>query len=216
MKGPRGSDWKYRKENQNAESMRNSIRKIRSEKGLSLVEVLMAVLLLTLSTIIITNAISLGTGLFRRQKQQAQAQMLLDAITVAVQDELRYATGISGNDSGFTYSSRNRAGKKNCRIAVSDTGHIVVQEPDDEKAGTPGAELELVSVDMYGDLVAFLGAGTTETGVADSVPGWDGELFTVSIFIALKTDPTKAIAQKTFTVKPLNPDYNAMPETTAS
>lgn len=163
---------------------------------MSLAEVLIAVLLLTLATTIAAECVRLGTSLFHREMRVSQAQMLMDSLTVSIQDELRYATGIEGTAgtdgtmASFTYSSRNRAGVKGCSLENKD-GHIVLHSPE-----SSGTDYELVSTSYYKGVSAEL-----------TSKAWDGESFEIAI--AIKDSVThNVITSKEFTVKAFNRDYN--------
>lgn len=173
--------------------------KLKSKKAMTLSEVLITVLLLTLATGIIAACISLGVRLFIKEKRVSQAQMLLDALTVSVQDELRYATGIQSVSGGtwFTYSSRNRAGSKDCsflnqRADDKEEQHVVIMD------GTN--QFELVSGELYRGLDATIRKDE------DASKAWDGELFYLQIDIKVKGSE-ELVTQKKFTIEPLNKEY---------
>ena len=173
--------------------------KIKSQSAMSLTEVLVAVLLLSLATGIIAVCFSLSTKLFIREKRVSQSQMLLDALTVSVQDELRYATSIQEDSEGswFSYCSRNRAGQKNCRLVSkadeSKEQHIMID------GGT--GKYELVSDEFYQGLDAYIERDP------DAAKTWDGQFFHLRIEIKVKgTD--ECVASKTFEVEALNAEYN--------
>ena len=159
---------------------------------MTLAEVLIAVVLLVISTSVIASCIGLGTTMFQKQKRISEAQMLLDALSVSIQDELRYATEISGS-TAFTYTSRNRAGASGCALSKdTGTGHIVID------AG-PGKTYELAAGNLYRKM-------NTELREAS----WDAaaRLFTIRIEVTDPADPGYIIAEKTFTAEPLNVAYS--------
>lgn len=168
------------------------LKKLKNHQGMTLAEVLIAVIIMIIATALMAACIRLGVTMFQKQKRVSQAQMLLDSLTVSIQDELRFATGISGG-TPFTYSSRNRAGQKDCSIvnSTAKAGHIVIKT-----SGTSATEIELAPDSAYDKLNSKLNSAS-----------WDGSVFTIDLIIYYD-DESKPITEKTFTVAPLSPDYN--------
>lgn len=120
--------------------------------------------------------------------------MLMDALTVSVQDELRYCTGIKAGADSFTYSSRNRAGEKQCEL-IDEEGRILI------KAGS--VKYKLVSEELYTGLEAEF-----------TTLSWSASDGTFHIGISIKSEGDTedgVITTKEFFVEPLNADYNAGP-----
>lgn len=169
---------------------RRFVKKLISKAGMTLTEVLMATLIMGLAAAVFASGLKFAADSFRN-RDRINAQMLCNTISSAVQDELKFATGIEGEGSSFTYSSRNRAGSKRCVIGEDfssgdGSGKVYIFDG--------GNKVRLISDDMYGNLAADLDAS------------WDGTKFSVSIEVH-KAGATEILSSKNFTVTPLNALY---------
>ena len=70
--------------------------KLRSRRGMTLTEVLMALLILSLVTVGMAAGIGASLRVYRQATETSDAQMLASTLSTALMDELRYARDISG------------------------------------------------------------------------------------------------------------------------
>ena len=70
--------------------------KLRSRRGMTLTEVLMALLILSLVTVGMAAGIGASLQVYRQATEASDAQMLASTLSTALMDELRYARDISG------------------------------------------------------------------------------------------------------------------------
>lgn len=69
-------------------------RKLRSERGLTLVEMLCAVAVLMLLALMLNTGLQMAMGSYRDLTAQSEAQMLLSTLSDALADDLRYARNV--------------------------------------------------------------------------------------------------------------------------
>lgn len=75
--------------------------KLRSRRGMTLSEVLMAMLILSLVTVGMAAGIGASLRVYRQATEASDAQMLASTLSTALMDELRYARDIQA-DGSFT------------------------------------------------------------------------------------------------------------------
>ena len=162
--------------------------KIKKSEAFTLSEILMVVLVLSLATGVLAGSVYAGVGTFAREKNDSNGQELCNALAVAIEDELRYAMGIEGGGTAFTYSSRSRAGEKDCALFVDENGRIKIKDSE-------GTQYLLVNDSMYGN-----------TFTSDLDAKWEEGVFTVTVSVSRKTADANVppVTQRTFTVSPLN------------
>ena len=78
--------------------MRAVREKLRSRRGLTLTELLVAMLILSLVTVGVATGISASLRVYRQATETSDAQMLTSTLSTALMDELRYARDVSGTD----------------------------------------------------------------------------------------------------------------------
>ena len=120
--------------------LRASGRKLRTRRGVTLMEVLISLALMTILTVGISTGVSATGPVLKNSLTLSESQLLLDTLTKAISGELRYATDIepigplnpevtpppvAGEDytypMDFTYSSKEY-GPKARFFNVSKTG----------------------------------------------------------------------------------------------
>ena len=99
--------------------------KLRSRRGLTLSEVLVALLILSLVTVGVATGVSASLRVYRQATESSDAQMLASTLSTALMDELRYARNIQ-NDGSFTSDTFGEG----VSVGIAD-GRITVG--DDEK-----------------------------------------------------------------------------------
>lgn len=160
--------------------------KMGSRTGMSLSEMLVTLIILGLSTSVLASAFSVGLKTYRAEKRESALLALQNALVVSIEDELRYATGFSNGGSSFTYSSRNRAGGRECSLVsdASTSNRIKVKD-------SAGNYYNLISDSMYVE--------DTKSFISFSYSDFSKINVTVTI-----TNGNKEPMVQTFMVKPLN------------
>lgn len=182
-------------------------RKLKKNKGFTLVELLFSMLILMLSTTVIIQCFNLGIGNVIKETRASEAQLLCSALSSSLQNELTYARNIEVKDGKLDtyFSSSRRMGDKSSIIIVD--GEIKIQSGSDiyplvASANYTAKDRAGVGGDGY-FLKAYLGDGI----VWDSTKG----VFNVTVWVddAGKTELTPddakkiALAYSEFSVKPL-------------
>lgn len=81
--------------------MRAVREKLRARRGMTLSEVLVALLILSLVTVGMASGIGASLRVYRQATEASDAQMLASTLSIALMDELRYARDIQA-DGSFT------------------------------------------------------------------------------------------------------------------
>lgn len=95
--------------------------KLKSHKGFTLAETLLAVLILLLVSVIVANGIPAASNAYRKTVLAANAQSLMSTTVAALRDELGTAWNVSVDNNKVTYYS-------------ADTGNRSVLEKDSDGA----------------------------------------------------------------------------------
>lgn len=102
--------------------------KLKSSRGLTLVEMLCAVAVLTLLVLILNSGFHLALTSYRNLTIRSETALLLSTLSNALADDLRYARDIktSTDDRLISYSSDSYNGDKNSTSLEvdSDTGYV--------------------------------------------------------------------------------------------
>lgn len=102
--------------------MRVVHKKLRSRRGMTLTEVLVALLILSLVTVGVAAGVSASLRVYRQATESSDAQMLVSTLSTALMDELRYARDISGTDTptftSDTFGESSLVGVADGRITV--------------------------------------------------------------------------------------------------
>lgn len=80
-------------------------RKRNSESGLTLVEVLAAVVILILLGLLLNTGLQMAMNTYRAITAQSEVELLLSTAVDALANDLRYARDVSGSGDSFTYTS---------------------------------------------------------------------------------------------------------------
>lgn len=97
--------------------------KLCSRRGMTLTEVLVALLILALATIGVTAGVSASLRVYRQVTEASDAQMLVSTLSAALMDELRYARNVNGTDSP-TFTSDTFG--ENAAVKVDENGQVTV------------------------------------------------------------------------------------------
>lgn len=99
-------------------------RKLRSEGGLTLVELLCTVVILMLLGLMLNTGLQMAMRSYQDMTAQSEVQMLLSTLSDALADDLRYATDVDTDDAGNlkTYSSDSYGSSSSLTI---DNGQVM-------------------------------------------------------------------------------------------
>ena len=90
-------------------------RKLKSSRGLSLVETLCAVLILILLGLMVNTGLNMALNSYREITAQAEAELLLSTLADALADDLRYARDVKvetvDGKEVFSYNSDSYNGE---------------------------------------------------------------------------------------------------------
>ena len=123
-----------------------SVKKLRSRRGLSLMEMLAAVLALTLLCLARGSGLHLAVHSYRVMTAEAETELLLSTAADALADELRFAdpwAELGPNGQLVTYESQ-RYGPY-ASIAIDEDGRLVVKNPTAPELGH-----QLLASGVYG------------------------------------------------------------------
>lgn len=165
--------------------MKKIIRKLKNNRGFSLMEMLACIVVMLLVTGIITLTIQMGVKYFTVSVRDSESQVLCGALTTAVKEELAYATNVQPSATGYTYYSRSRAHGSGCTIEANADGQLSV------KKGTqyyPLVGSESYSYDM----------------TADANISWDAVNKVFSVTLTVKDGDGNDLTEASFSVFPLN------------
>lgn len=109
-------------------------KKLKDSAGLTLVEMLCAVLILVLLSLMLNTGLNMAMKSYLNITAESETQLLLNSLTNAIAAELRYAHEVSG-DADPTYNG-------DCQITLESNGHIYAGGKEllpSEKNGAGGA-----------------------------------------------------------------------------
>lgn len=169
--------------------------KLKREDGLTLVEMLAAVVILILLGLLLNTGLQMAVRTYRIITAQSEVELLLSTAMDALIDDLRYARDVSGSGTGFTYTSDSFG--ENTSLAINSDGQIVAKVGDDEK--------RFLATGTYGLNGAYRVAEMKIHSIVAADPDTE-----VTFTIELKVETTdKTISAKTpdggVTVRCLNP-----------
>lgn len=146
-------------------------KKLNSESGLTLVEMLAAVVILILLGLLLNTGLQMAMSTYRAIVAQSEVELLLSTAVDAITDELRYARDVSVSGTDFTYTSdsfgeKASFGLKDGQITVKDkrllsTGayglngaYVVTEENMSIKYNEPNFTIELTVATKDGAISA--------------------------------------------------------------
>jgi len=169
--------------------MKRIKRKLRSAGGLTLVEMLCAVVILVLLCLMMNTGIQLAVNSYQDETAESETQLLLSTLTDALSDKLRYAV-VTG-DEGSLKSSLSEVG-------VNEDGRVTVD----------GQELLPAGVYRHGKYVA----AKAEVEAKEDASGC---YFTVALEVREASGGEHAISAETeLTVRCLTPQKSSEEGTT--
>lgn len=157
--------------------------KLRSEEGLTLVELLCTVAILVLLGLMLNTGLQMAMRSYQDMTAQSEVQMLLSTLSDALADDLRYATNVDADAAGNlnSYSSASY-GRASLEIDPS-SGQVLANG----KRVLPGG--------AYGN-------GAYKVTKMDITYKADKSLFTIELQVAQKEGTVSAETE--FTVRCLN------------
>ena len=103
------------------------MKKLRDKRGMTLVEMLCAVLLLLMMSGLLTLGVNFAVKTYHESMQSSQAQELCSTITAAISDKLRYCGSVSKNgDSIFIQDVGSVSGSEGEIFSVNRSGEITL------------------------------------------------------------------------------------------
>ena len=118
--------------------MQNLKKKLKQNKGFSFAELLVATIILLLTSGMLVVCIQLGIKQLYKNTQDSEAQMLCTTLSTAIQDELTYASDIrvSNTTAGNTITV--------AKEGMSDSvGFYIAAESEDSDAAAPSIPRKL-------------------------------------------------------------------------
>lgn len=157
-------------------------KKLNSESGLTLVEMLCAVVILILLGLLLNTGLQMAVSTYRAIVAQSEVELLLSTAVDAVADELRYARDVSGSGGSFTYFSDSFG--EEVRLDVDTDGQIVAKKGEEEK--------RLLSTGAYGLNKAYQ---VKKTADDKEIVSWDKTAGTFTIQMKVETTDGKISAK---------------------
>lgn len=164
--------------------MKRTLKKLRAQGGLTLIETLAAAVILTLLCLALNSGMNVATHTYRSVTAESETQLLLSTAADALTQELRFAEPTStagGKLVEYTSASYGLGAK----IKINDDGRLVVND------------VPLLPSGVYGK------NGVYELSFPDGGIAYDPDtkLFTFTLRAEQKD---LAFAEQTFTVRCLN------------
>lgn len=161
-------------------------KKLNSQSGLTLVELLAATVVLMLLGLMLNTGLQTALSTYRAITAQSELELLLSTAVDALADDLRYARDVSGTGTNFTYTSDSFG--EGTKLTVDDDGQI--------KANGK----RVLSTGAYGLNEAYKVKEDMEISYEDS-------RFTIRLTVATKDDRLSAkTPDEGVVVRCLNPD----------
>lgn len=164
-------------------------KKLNSESGLTLVEMLAVVVILILLGLLLNTGLQMAMSTYRTIVAQSEVELLLSTAVDAISDDLRYARDVAEDGAdGFTYTSDSFGA--DTALDLNSDGQIVARVGDEEK--------RLLSTGAYGLNRAYR--------VENMKISYTQPNFTIELTVATKDGAISAqTPDKGVTVRCLNP-----------
>ncbi len=98
-------------------------KKLKDSGGFTLVEMLCAVAILVLLTLMLNTGLNMAVHSYRSITAESETQLLLNSLVDAIAGELRYAHEVTADGGGFTYNGGRR-------LEINSEGRVVVTGSD--------------------------------------------------------------------------------------
>lgn len=206
--------------------MNKSARKIKQNSGFTISELLIATLILLLTSAMLVTCIRLGLKQLYQQTEESEAQMLCTMLSTAVQDELTYAGNPQMQDTtAGKLLLFDRAGAPNkvgfymaSNVGSAAPDYVAITD-DSDFAKVNLGQISLAAIDSSNNIVSTY--GLVSTGAYNIENSKNGSLqagmqlkehgsgYEVRISIYNSSDTDKAIATKDFYVGRVTGDVSA-------
>lgn len=171
-------------------------KKLNSESGLTLVEMLAAVVILILLGLLLNTGLQMAMSTYRTIVAQSEVELLLSTAVDAISDDLRYARDVAEDGAdGFTYTSDSFGA--DTALDLNSDGQIVAKVGEEEK--------RLLSTGAYGLNGAYQ---VKKTADDTEIVNWDEAAGTFTIKLRVQTKDGKIGVEtpaEGVTVRCLNP-----------
>lgn len=175
-------------------------KKLNCESGLTLVEMLCAVVILILLGLLLNTGLQMAARSYWDLTAHSEAQLLLSTAVDALADELRCARRVTEDGTGgFTYASDCFG--ENTGLAVNSDGQIVARNGSTEK--------RLLSTGAYGSGGAYV---VSEMKITPSIPADPDREITFTVELTVQTADGRLRSETPgggVTVRCLNPKTDA-------
>lgn len=118
--------------------MKKIFAKLKNSGGFSLVELLVAIIILGLVGAVVAGGIPSAVGAYKKVVEKANAQLLLSTSVNALRNELDTASNIKEEDAGKSLSFTN---SKNYNLKIKSAADGIKVEYQDAASGTPSSYL---------------------------------------------------------------------------
>jgi prepilin-type N-terminal cleavage/methylation domain-containing protein len=120
-------------------------KKLRSQKGMTFIELVAAVMIMSLLGLMLQSGIGLAVKSYRRMTADSETQLLLSTATSALTDELRYARDIKTNEDTTLNDFTSVSFGRHTTLSVSSDGQLMVNAD----SGSNGKRL--IATGAYGN-----------------------------------------------------------------
>ena len=171
--------------------MKKLVKKLRTRKGLTMVEMLAAVVVLTLLCLALNSGMNVAVHAYRVMVAEAETQTLLSTASTAIIEELRYATPTNVSSSGSLVQYTSAHYGQSSSIGFNSKDELVVRNATNSVEGHP-----VLSTGVYGK------GGVYKLSFGDDGVTYDKttHLFTFT----LRAEQKDLASAETFTVRCLN------------
>ena len=174
-----------------------ALRKLKDNKGLTLTELLCAIIIMLLVTAVMVVGIRLGTQAYVKSVSMSEAQQLCSTLITKVSDELRYAGTINcAADGTVSFFSKS--------FGSNTSGKLSFGQNEDGQV-TLGNEKIITKKSYPHNLKAKVDLQYATPGETAS-SGFENGVFTATITV-YRTSETAVLATTTFQIEPLNYGY---------
>ena len=163
-------------------------KKLRSRRGMTLTETLMALLIASLVSIAVAVGIASAARVYRDSVAPSESQLLSATLSQAMMDELRYARHITSTEPP-TFDSEN-FGSGAAFSVNTETGRLQLGGQD------------LVGSGTYAKNTLQIGNAANPAGGEFPLVSWDGRQFETHFAVLRGTDVLQQ--DVTFCITPLN------------
>ncbi len=172
-----------------------ALGKLKNNKGLTLTELLCAIIVMLLVTGVMVVGIRLGTQAYVKSVSMSEAQQLCSTLTTKVSDELRYAGTIKVDSTTNTVKFFSKSfGKKD-----NDLRSFTQNEDGQVTLG----ETKIITSTSYPHNLKAKVDLSYKPDFDDDANTVDNGVFTATITV-YRTSETAVLATTTFQVEPLN------------